>query len=530
MKRLALALALLLGVSAAHAQNGGTPGPGPFVLYGTPGSRQATAQDIIKALSGAVPTMNGTSYNQRLYVPTLMGTDYTNPALIVGSNGLPLVYGPNHITLPDNSLQINLGHPYGSRGLSVGASIWIGGGAAPGNIGLGSPPVGPTVDTWLSNPTTLSSYGAIDSVSVIAANTAEANHQVLVGVTILSTAPNVVNAPAGQTFNALACRQGEIVQVNTDPLLWAAVSGCPTPSKMNVIGWEVPNGAALTPPNTAPNQDPTNTAVFTIPATLTLTALAPTHPFTWNTLTFMGAAGTAPGMATGWEHDSVCQSSAPCAMDGADLFSNFGQSQTALNIDGLITGGWTVGAHIAHVHYAGLQIDLSDENIADTPAVTSILLDKKYGDFLIARTGGVPTWGEDNAGNSTHSCPAGVTSNCGTGTFAGLVSATGLHEIATALDPYPILLQQNGVNLLEVDAAGDLHNSGATQTDGQTSTAAVRLLPITFANLGACTSALSGMLHWITDAVSVTYRGAATTGGGSLGSLVACNGVTWEFH
>ena len=485
-------LALLLAstvLTTAHAQTK----PTIAASGSNNGSPVTTRADVANALGAKADAANGV-----LTAPTIMGSDATNPAIApVGPNGLPNVYGPNHIILPNNSLQIDLAHPMGSRGLATGLSVQVGNGAAYNNINNGSPPVGPTVDTWESNPTTLSSYGAIDSVGLVVANGAEANHQAVPSVTILSSAPDVVNAPAGQTFNALACRQGEIVALNTTPALWGAVTGCPTSSRLTVQGWEVPNGANLNPVNSAPNQNPTNTSVYTQPATLTLTALAPTHPFTVNTLTFMGASGTVPTSATGWEHDSVCQA-ASCLMDGADIFSNFGRSQTGVDIDGALAGGWYVGEYIAHAHYAGLHIDLSDENLSDYPAPTAILLDKKYSNFVIARTANVVTWGVDNQGDET---------------LAGTLQAGAGAILQGTNAGYALRIIGSSGNAVALwDATGDMHITGGAQIDGVAGSAGSHLAPTTYAGLGPCTPG------------DIKYASDGKNADGTLGVMAYCNG------
>ena len=72
LTRLALALALLLAGPVAHAQVIPTqPGAGPFTTYGTPGSRQANAQDVINALNSAVKAVGGKLTTPSMYGPSV---------------------------------------------------------------------------------------------------------------------------------------------------------------------------------------------------------------------------------------------------------------------------------------------------------------------------------------------------------------------------------------------------------------------------------------------------------------------------
>ena len=180
LTRWAAALAVLIP-ALAQAQ----PGPGPFGPYGTPGSRQANAQDVIKALNGAVQSVGGQSTGQTLYSPVIMGTDYTNPAMTIGNAGLPDIYLPNGVFLPNSALQIDVAHPFGTRGHAMGAAIQIGGGAVNSSVANGAPPIGPGTDTWNSNPTPISGYGSLDSVGLVVGNGDESNPQSVSGVTIL---------------------------------------------------------------------------------------------------------------------------------------------------------------------------------------------------------------------------------------------------------------------------------------------------------------------------------------------------------
>ena len=148
------------------------------------------------------------------------------PSLIVGNFNLPDIYLPSTWFIQNNTLQIDVAHPFGTRGHANGASIQIGNGAVASSVPNGAPPIGPGTDTWNSNPTPISSYGHLDTAGLVIGNGDESNPQVVSGATIISGNVNTVSAPPGSTFSTLTCRQGEIIQLSTTPILWGAVTGC----------------------------------------------------------------------------------------------------------------------------------------------------------------------------------------------------------------------------------------------------------------------------------------------------------------
>ena len=200
LARLALALALLLAGPGARAQPSTLPGPGPFVPYGTPGSRQATAQDIIKALQGVVQSVNGALTNPTLYGGTLRSPVFRTAdgsAMEAYISGTPdASYARQAIVLPYGGLHVR-GAATGCQDQAVGFSLIAGNAATPTGAGIGlHSGFNGGCQGGLSS---LAAYGVMDGGGAFEQMYQQAAPLTMLAPTVTTTS---IKPPTGQTFTA----------------------------------------------------------------------------------------------------------------------------------------------------------------------------------------------------------------------------------------------------------------------------------------------------------------------------------------